>query len=54
VKQFGNPQSTIYYCCHKEAKKIIKDLSHPNHCLFTLHNLEGGDSTGASKQGERD
>ena len=21
--------------CHRKAKKIIKDINHPSHCLFT-------------------
>uniref|UniRef100_A0AAZ3NU15 Ciliary BBSome complex subunit 2 N-terminal domain-containing protein n=1 Tax=Oncorhynchus tshawytscha TaxID=74940 RepID=A0AAZ3NU15_ONCTS len=23
--------------CHRKAKKIIKDINHPSHCLFTPH-----------------
>jgi hypothetical protein len=29
-------QDTYTTRCHRKAKKIIKDINHPSHCLFTL------------------
>ena len=29
-------QDTYSTQCHRKAKKIIKAINHPNHCLFTL------------------
>jgi hypothetical protein len=28
-------QDTYSTRCHRKAKKIIKDMNHPSHCLFT-------------------
>jgi hypothetical protein len=39
--------------CHRKAKKIIKDLSHPSHGLLPCYHPEGEVSTGASKLGQR-
>ena len=39
--------------CHRKDKKIIKDLSHPSHGLFTRFHLKGRDSICTLKLGPR-
>ena len=33
-------QDTYSTRCHRKAKKIIKDINHPSHCLFTPQRLK--------------
>ena len=48
-------QDTYSTRCHRNIKKIIKDINHPSQCLFTPHyHPEDRASTGASKRGPRD
>jgi gmma-aminobutyric acid receptor subunit gamma len=47
-------QDTYTTRCHRKAKKIIKDINHSSHYLFTLLPVHPTVSIGASMLGPRD